>query len=207
MSIRVRAIAVLAAATILAGCSAGPVSQATTLPGTTAPSASAPPSEAAPPSAWAPSASVAGSATPTAGPASSAPAPTGVPPRPGTPTFTLVKETPKTGGGATVEHEITWTSPDGAASEFLVYGVTKCLRYAKKYDGTPCVVRGMPIPRSNLTLIDRAPGDARSITVSWDMGELDPGPYQAILIRATNSFGDSIFTIVHSEDVCFGCTY
>jgi hypothetical protein len=43
--------------------------------------------------------------------------------------------------------------------------------------------------------------------VSWEQGEAGPGPYQSILIRATNSFGDSIFTIVHTEDVCYQCTY
>jgi hypothetical protein len=65
----------------------------------------------------------------------------------------------------------------------------------------------MPVPRSNLKLLGRAPGDARSMTVSWEHGGAGPEVYQSILIRATNTFGDSIFTIVHSEDVCYGCTY
>ena len=157
----------------------------------------------------APSASAAGNPSPTAGPAASAsspPAPTGVPPKPGSPSWTLVGETPST-DGLTVEHRITWSSPDGAASEFLVYGVTKCMRYARKYDGKPCLVRGMPIPRTTLKLLGRAPADARSMTVSWEQGEAGPAPYQSIVMRATNSLGDSIFTIVHSEDVCYGCTY
>ena len=106
-----------------------------------------------------------------------------------------------------MEYEVTWTSPDGAASEFLVYGVTKCLREAKKNDGKPCLVRGMPIPRATLKLLGRAPGDARAMTVSWEQGEAGPGPYWSILMRASNSVGDSIFTIVHTEDVCYQCTY
>ena len=106
-----------------------------------------------------------------------------------------------------MEHAITWTEPDGAASGFLVYGVTECLRYAKKNHGKPCLVRGMQIPRTTLKLLGRAPGDARSMTVSWETGGAGPELYQSILIRATNSFGDSIFTIVHTEDVCYQCTY
>jgi len=210
MSIRLSPIAVLMATSILAGCSAGPVSQATTLsatngPSDASPSAAAVPSDAAVPPTP-PSGSPASTAAPTGGAAASAPAPGDVPPRPGKPTFRLVKETPGS-GGVTTEYEITWTSPSGAASEFVVYGVTKCLRYAKKYDGKPCLVRGMPIPRSALKLLGRAPGDARSMRVSWDQGEAGPGPYASILLRASNSIGDSIFTIVQSEDVCYRCTY
>jgi hypothetical protein len=206
MSIRVRTIAVLAATSILAGCSAGPVSQATALPATTSPSEAAPSVAATPSAVATPSASDAGNPTPTAGATESAPASTGVPPKPGNPTWTLKKETPGS-SGVTVEYDVTWTSPDGAASEFLAYGVTKCLRYAKKNDGKPCLVRGMPIPRANLKLLGRAPGDARSMTVSWEQGEAGPGPYWSILMRASNSVGDSIFTIVHTEDVCYQCTY
>jgi len=203
MSIQVRAIAVLAAASLLAGCAAGPVSQATTLPATAVPVEEASPSATAQSSA----AATGSPAAPTASPASPAVIATGVPPKPGDPTWKLVKETPKTGGGSTVEYEITWTAPEGIASEFLAYGVTECLRSEKKYNGTPCLVRGMKIPKSTLDLIGRAPGDARTMTVTWDQNEVGPSLYWSILLRATNSFGDSIFTIVHSEDVCYGCTY
>jgi len=65
----------------------------------------------------------------------------------------------------------------------------------------------MKIAKSTLDLIGRAPGDARKMTVTWDQNEVGPSLYWSILLRATNSFGDSIFTIVHSEDVCYGCTY
>ena len=202
---RLRAIVVLVAAGLVAGCSAGPGSQATTVPGAGGGAGGdASPSPAAEPSALATAAP-----PPTEPPAPTEPAatPTDAPPRPGDPTFTLVKETPRAGGGSTVEYEITWTSPAGLASEFLAYGVTTCLRNSKKYNDKPCLVKGMKIPRSSLALIGRAPGDARKMTVTWDMGEAGPGPYASILIRATNSFGDSIFTIVQTENVCYQCTY
>jgi hypothetical protein len=194
---RLAAVA-LGALLVLGGCSSGPVSQA----GVASPTA------AAPAQAASTEPSAAGSVTPSASTAATpAPTPNGPPPKPGNPTFELVKQTPKGGGQSTEEYEITWTSPEGAATSFLVYGVTDCLRYAKKYDGKPCVVRGMKIAKDKLVLLATAPADARSITVSWDVGEIDIPPYAAILIRATNDLGDSIFTIVHSENVCWECVY
>lgn len=201
-----RVVAALSAVALVAACAAGPVSQATdlpTTPGLATPSASAGGDSPAP-SASLPEPSA---ATPEP-PASPAPAtPGGPPPKPGDPTFTLIKETPRAGGGATQEYRITWTSPEGAATGFLVYGVTDCLRYSKQYQDKPCVVRGMKIPKANLVLLDKLPGDARSTTVSWDIDELGPGPYYAILLRASNSFGSSIFTIAYSDVVCFECVY
>jgi hypothetical protein len=131
----------------------------------------------------------------------------GPPPKPGKPTFKLVKETPGPGHTATQEYRITWTSPKGVADSFLVFGLPDCLRYSKAFDNKPCVVRGMRIPADKLVQLGVAPGDSRSMTVSWDIGEIGPGPYSTILIRATNAKGDSIFTIVHSDDVCFKCVY
>jgi len=58
-----------------------------------------------------------------------------------------------------------------------------------------------------MTLLATVPGDKRSATVSWDVGEVDIPPYAAVLMRATNAKGNSIFTIVHADDVCFKCTY
>lgn len=206
MSMQRRLIAVLVASGILAGCSAGPVSQATTIP-SDGPSAA--PSHPGEEPTVEPSVDPSVEATPsvTPVPTKPAPTPTDVPPKPGNPTFTLVSDTPRAGGGSTVEYEITWTSPTGLASEFLVYGVTVCLRDGKEFQDKPCVARGMKIPRASLELIGSAPGDARSIRVSWDRDEMGPGPYWSILMRATNSFGNSIFTIVQTENVCYQCTY
>ena len=209
MSNRLRAIVLLVAAGLVAGCSAGPVSLATTVPDAGGAS-DASPSQAAEPSAGDTEApALTEPPAPTEAPAPTEPAatPTDVPPKPGDPTFTLAKQTPKAGGGSTVEYEITWTSPAGLASEFLAYGVTTCLRDSKKYHAKPCLVKGMKIPRSSLALIGRAPGDARKMTLTWDLGEAGPGPYASILLRASNSFGDSIFTIVQTENVCYQCTY
>ena len=130
-----------------------------------------------------------------------------VPPKPGKPTFKLVKETPGAGGSVTQEYRITWTEPKGVADSFRVYGLPDCLRYEKKFDGKPCVVRGMRIPADKLVQLGVAPGDERSINVSWDVGEVGGGPYTTILLRATNAKGDSIFTIVKSYNVCYACVY
>ena len=109
-------------------------------------------------------------------------------------------------GTFTDTFEITWTEPDGVADSFLVYGLPDCLRDQKKFDGKPCVVKGMKIPADKLTLLGVAPGDQRSMTIAWDVGEVTQPPYSTVLIRAKNAKGPSIFTIVHSDDVCFGCT-
>jgi hypothetical protein len=82
-----------------------------------------------------------------------------------------------------------------------------CLRDQAKFDGKPCVVKGMKIPADKLTLLGVASGDQRSTTVTWDVGVVDVAPYSTVLIRAKNSKGPSIFTIVHSDDVCHGCTH
>ncbi len=193
---RVRAGLILLSVFLLAGCGAGPVSQATSQATIPDPVTASP---AATPAAT-PASSPSSSTIPTS-------KPSGPPPQPGNPTFTKTKETPAANGTTTQEYEITWTSPQGVASAFMVYGVTDCLRYKKKYDHKPCVVRGMPIPKKTQVLIGEVPGDARATTVSWDVDEIGFGPYQAILIRASNAAGDSIFTIVHSEDVCFECVY
>jgi hypothetical protein len=63
----------------------------------------------------------------------------------------------------------------------------------------------MPIPRDSLALLAQAPGVARTIDVTWQVPKSGREPYAAVLIRATNPAGDSIFTIVHSEDVCVRC--
>lgn len=202
MAGRARVIVMILLASLLAACAAEPVSQATSVPSSAGPSAAS----SVEPSGELPSPA----ASPTAAPPSSAPVVTITvpPPKPGNPTFKLVESTPDpTTGAMTEKYELTWTAPDGAASGFLVYGLTKCLRNAKKYDGKPCVVRGMRIAKDDLVLLTQVPGDARSATVTWQGGEAGPPPYAAILVRATNPYGDSIFTIVHSETVCFGCVY
>lgn len=205
MLVRHRVIAIVAAWMLLAGCSTAPQSEAVTGPDTTdsPPAASTAPDQSSAPAEDSP----APTSSPTATPASAPATPTDVPPKPGNPTFVVTGRTEKAPGTLTVKAEITWSSPAGLADAFLAYGITDCLRYSQKYDHLPCVVTGMKIPAATLKLIGKAPADARSMTISWEEGEAGPGPYWSILLRATNSFGKSIFTIVHSEDVCFECTY
>jgi hypothetical protein len=194
------AAALLAA--ILAACSSAPRSgvTASTSPATAAPSTA--PATGAPPDAP--------STAPAEAVITPAPAPVatpGIPPKPGKVTFKEVGRKTLKGGMTRVTSRVTWTSPAGVATDFTVFGVTECLRYAKRYDNKPCVVKGMRIPKDALELIAKVPGSARSVDISWKEGELGGGPYEAILVRASNDAGDSIFSIAWSNTVCWNCTY
>jgi hypothetical protein len=188
----------LALALLGGACSAQPVSEVTDVPQppTSDAPASAPVASAAPPSEAAPSDAT---TAPTPAPANAPPGkPTGT-------TFAIVSEQPGDNGGTRQTHRITWQAADGAASAFLVYGVKDCLRASKAHNGTPCIVKGMKIPRNSLVQLAQAGGADRSIDVDWVVPASGRQPYAAVLLRATNAVGDSIFTIVHSEDVCWGC--
>jgi hypothetical protein len=197
--------ALLATIVLVAACSSKPVSQAT--------EQSAAPAATAAPSASAETGQGDGAGqSPEAPPATAAPAISiapGVPPKPGSPTWVLLDQATDTATGTITErYRVTWTEPEAVADQFLVFGVKGCLREAKKYDGKPCVVKGMPIPKDTLVQLGAAPGDARELEVEIEVpAGAGPPPYGAILIRATNGSEKSIFTIVHSEDVCWKCTY
>ena len=203
MTARFGVLAGLLLAVAVAGCgSSAPSSDVSILTPAPGASASAPASQA-------PTAGTTASSSPSA---SATAAPTveaiGQPPKPGKPTFKRISEVPGQAEGTfTDTFKITWTAPEGAADSFLVYGLSDCLRDQKKFDGKPCVVKGMKIPADKLTLLGVAPGDQREMTISWDIGEIGLPPYSTILIRAKNSKGPSIFTIVHSDAVCHNCTY
>jgi hypothetical protein len=189
--------AALLLAWLVTACSATPVSNVSTAPET-----------APPPSAPASDGPTTAPATdgPTSAPATATPAPAlAEPGKPTGTTFEVVSNQPLGGGVHRDTHRITWKAPAGEASAFLIYGVKDCLRASKKLNGKPCVIRGMPIPRDSLALLAQAPGAARTIDVTWQVPKSGREPYAAVLIRATNAAGDSIFTIVHSEDVCVRC--
>ncbi len=142
-------------------------------------------------------------------PAPATPSPTpGPPPQPGDPTWTYIGGV--VGDSSTVleTYRATWTEPEGAATQFLFYGVTTCLRYTAANDGTPCVVKGMKIPSKSLVLLKKVKGTARSADVQWtrDAGA-GPEPYWTVLVRAINAAGKSKFTIMWSADVCWECAY
>jgi len=194
------------AAVLVTACSSQPQSQARASEGSEAPaSASAASASAAPATAGSASGPPPSEASATAG--SSATTATTVPPRPANVTWTQTGTEALAGGQTRVTHRLGWSAPDGAATSFTVYGVTDCLRNAKKYDGKPCVVKGMRIPKSALALIAEVPGSQRSVDIPWSEGEIGGGPYQAVLVRATNAAGDSIFAIAWSAAVCWQCTY
>jgi hypothetical protein len=197
-------VALLALALAAGACSSKPQSQATVQ--TPSPSATGEPVTAEPTEDPGATAESEPEATPVPEPTPS-PKPR-IPDKPGSPTWTLVKQVPVASTGRILEtYRVTWTAPEGIADEFLVYGVKGCLREAKKFNDKPCVVKGMPIPKNRLVKLATAPGDARETDVTIEVGEIGPGPYGTILIRAANEVGRSIFTIVHSDDVCWQCTY
>lgn len=131
------------------------------------------------------------------------------PPKPTDTTYVLVKETVSSDQVTiTEQYRATWTEPDGVATGFRVYGVTACIRESKKNDDTPCVVPGMQIPPSKLELLATAPGDARSVDVTWTRADEEgPDPYWAILLSAVNPHGESRSAILTSAQVCYQCVY
>jgi murein DD-endopeptidase MepM/ murein hydrolase activator NlpD len=108
----------------------------------------------------------------------------------------------------TIHFRATWKEPEGAATKFLIYGLTKCLRYASSNDGGPCIVKGMPLNMRDLELLATVGGDKRSarIKVEREAGA-GPDPYWSYLIRAVNNAGGSKFTILDPGVVCWQCTY
>ncbi len=131
------------------------------------------------------------------------------PPQPAGVTWRRVKDMPGPGAyKVTIVFRATWTEPAGAATKFLIYGVTDCLRYSKANDRTPCIVKGMSLDTSKLVLLATASGSARSaaVKVVRDEGE-GPDPYWSYLIRAVNAAGNSKFTILEPGEVCWQCAY
>lgn len=197
-------IILLLVTTLLGACSGGPQSQAIESGGPSVAPASAAPS-VAPPSAE--PASEAPSEAPLTPEPTTAPTSLAVPAKPAKVTWKPLGSQALAGGQTRERYRVSWTAPDGAATSFTVFGVTTCLREAKQYNEKPCLVKGMKIPKSTLKLIAQVPGSARTVDIAWKVGEIGPGPYFAVLVRASNDAGDSIFTIAWSADVCWQCTY
>jgi hypothetical protein len=188
-------VAVLLAAALLGGCGGRPVSEAVESVG---PAATATPASSAPSQ---PPPTEAATATP------SRPAgPIEIPDKPADVTFEEVVREPAGPGRFDVTYRIGWAAPEGVVDRYTVVGVTECLREERRFDGRPCLVRGMRIPRRVQERIATAPGDATSVDVTWEETEAGGRPYASILVRASNAAGDSIFTIAWTADVCVGCT-
>lgn len=108
---------------------------------------------------------------------------------------------------------IRWTAPEGYATEFRLYGVTACPNYGPGNDGEPCLLPGTPLEKNQMRLIETVDGSERSMTVSNGIpdglcgGGLWCSPYYALVLGAFNAYGNSVYAIPASADVCYECTY
>jgi hypothetical protein len=131
------------------------------------------------------------------------------PPAPSGAKYKLVKETVTGPYSKLIEYRATWVEPTGYATKFRVYGLIPCLRSSKANNEKPCVVPGTTIPSGAVKVIATLDGTKRSTVISWsEEGELSgPGPYSAYLVRASNQYGSSTYTILWSATVCWECVY
>jgi len=131
------------------------------------------------------------------------------PPAPSGAKYKLVKETVTGPYSKLIEYRATWVEPKGYATKFRVYGLISCLRDSKANNEKPCVVSGTTIPSRAVKVIATLDGSKRSTVISWsEEGELPgPGPYSAYLVRASNQYGSSTYTILWSAIVCWECVY
>jgi hypothetical protein len=136
-----------------------------------------------------------------------------VPPMPVT-TYKIVSQKWNSSGSSDVEvDKVTWTEAAGYATQYRLYGVKGCLNYSAKTNGQPCLVEHMKLPAKNLELIKTASGSTRSMTLKHTItgelcgGTIWCGPFDSLVLRADNAYGQSVFAIVLSEDVCYECVY
>ena len=136
-----------------------------------------------------------------------------VPPKPVT-TWKVVSQKWNSSGSSYVEvDKVTWVAPAGYATQFRLYGVKGCLNYSAKTNGQPCLVEHMKLPAKSLELIKTASGSTRSMTLKHTIdgemcgGTIWCGPFDSLVLRADNAYGQSVFAIVLSEDVCYQCVY
>jgi hypothetical protein len=124
------------------------------------------------------------------------------PPRP-TNTRLQQLEQPDLEGGdnSAILHRVRWSAPAGYAGEFLVYETFECPRAStRETNGEPCFVAGTPVDASQLELRATASGDTRSVRIR--LTEFECGPsHGTILLRARNSFGQSVFAIVEAAPI------
>ena len=138
-----------------------------------------------------------------------------VPPKPTQAKIAVVSDTPASdGSGSTLVEKVTWSAPDGAATEFRLYAVTYCPNDSPSAkDGTPCLTPGTPLTHSKLKLVKKVDGHTRSMTVSHVIPEglcgatLWCDQTYALVLGAYNEYGQSVFAIVKSVDICHTCTF
>jgi hypothetical protein len=138
-----------------------------------------------------------------------------VPPKPTGTKLTEVSSTLNADQTAsTLVEKLTWTAPAGYATEFRLYAVTYCPNDSPTAkDGTPCLSPGTPLKASKLRLVKKVDGAARSMTLTHSIPEGLCEPFAwcddtyALVLGAYNAYGQSVFTIVRSIDICKTCTY
>lgn len=135
------------------------------------------------------------------------------PPKPVT-TYDQVSYKPTSDGGSIEVDKITWTEPEGYATEFRLYGVSGCPNETSSAtDGQACLLEHTKLPPASLGLIKTVKGNVRSIVLTNTTPpdacgpSLWCGPYDSLVLGAYNEFGQSVFAIVVSRGTCFGCTY
>jgi len=134
------------------------------------------------------------------------------PPRPET-KYTQVSVKYRSDGSRVEVDKITWTEPKDYATEFRLYGVIGCPNESEATDGQPCVVEHMQLPLGSLKLIKKVDGTTRSMVLTHTITAELCGPslwcgdFGALVLGAYNRYGQSIFAIPVSSDVCYGCTY
>jgi hypothetical protein len=152
----------------------------------------------------------------TEGPAGTLPVEYAVaPPKPAATKIVVVSDKPAPGGsGSTLTEKITWSAPDGSATEFGLYAVKYCPNdSAGVKDGTPCLTPGTPLAESKLELVKKVNGDARSMTISHVIPEglcgasLWCDDSWALVLSAYNEYGRSVFAIVKTVEICHTCTF
>jgi hypothetical protein len=107
----------------------------------------------------------------------------------------------ESGDNSAILHRVQWSAPAGYADEFLVYETFECPRPStRENSGKPCFVAGTPVDVSKLELRAKAAGDASSVKIRLTEYECGP-PHGTILLRARNSYGNSVFAIVEAAPI------
>jgi hypothetical protein len=123
------------------------------------------------------------------------------PPKPTGADLTQIKPPDFENGDNTGTYRVDWSAPAGYVDEFLVYYTEECPRPSTEANaGAPCFVAGTPVDISQLELLAKAPGNARSIGVRVSEGDC-LGIEGSILLRARNAYGTSTFAIVKAAPV------
>lgn len=123
------------------------------------------------------------------------------PPRPTNTDLTQIRPPSFENGDNTGTYRVDWSAPAGYADEFLVYYTEECPRPSTAHNaGKPCFGAGTPVDVSQLELLAKTPGEARTARVRVQESQCE-GIHGSVLLRARNAYGNSTFAIVLTEPV------